>query len=321
MIEDVLEHGNLLWVILVSGRSPANMTFEVLFPENRKTEDMLLDVCHEALVRVVTAHLQLPPDVLEEVHMAELWQDIGKDVLCGHSDGLTVITGHGDEWVVHILQLREELYPPLEALARCQETHGNVMRPVVDAVEQWNLPLVSLHLHVLPIHDEFSPESLPVAEIVCHIVVVGQGCQLPCDAPVGRPYAYGIVIGQRPDAGSLEVEIEERFLPFPAMINAEPASTILALVSSKAISGTTLLRVHAPAELTGDMASTSGFLRMDMFNSGNTAILCYEAGFLRARNETLSKEALSTGHYAPFFAVNTQLKPLPSSVPELKLPP
>jgi len=102
-------------------RSPANVTFEVGFPENRNMEDVFLNIFEEWLICFVTAHPKRLSDVLKEMNMAYLDDDVGKDVLCSLFDCRVIIAGHGYERVVCILEPREELHPPPEALRCCEE--------------------------------------------------------------------------------------------------------------------------------------------------------------------------------------------------------
>jgi len=116
MLKDALKDGELQRIIVVSWRSPTNVAFEVLFAEDGYVKDVLLDIMEEAVVVLTTAYAKVPSDVLEEVNMTHLNEDIRKDVLCSHLDRLIVITRDCHKRIIHILELREELYPRFKAL-------------------------------------------------------------------------------------------------------------------------------------------------------------------------------------------------------------
>ena len=177
MLEDTLEDSELQRVIVVSWRSPTNVAFEVLFAEDGYVKDVLLDIVEEAVVVLTASYSKVPSDVLEEVNMTHLNEDIRKDVLCSHLDRLIVITRDCHKRIIHILELRKELYPCFKALRGGKEADGNVMCSVINAIEKGNLLLVPLHLHELSVYHNLSSKAFPVAVVVCHIVVVRKSFQ------------------------------------------------------------------------------------------------------------------------------------------------
>lgn len=114
--EDMIHRCNLDVVILVLRAAPPNASFESIFTEHRNIENVFLNVFEECYVVFNGAHSKLFPDVLEEVHMADLYDDIGEDILCRLFDCRIIITCHGNKRVIHILEFREELHPSFEAL-------------------------------------------------------------------------------------------------------------------------------------------------------------------------------------------------------------
>lgn len=72
VVEDMLERSDLERIIVVAGRSPADVTFQVRLAEVREIEDLLFDVCEEVPVSLFATDFECSPDVLEEVDVAEL---------------------------------------------------------------------------------------------------------------------------------------------------------------------------------------------------------------------------------------------------------
>lgn len=272
MGKDMLEGGNFHHIILVSWESPADVAFQILLPKDRNIEDVLLKVCEETPVGFLAPDLERPPDVLEEMHMTQLDDDAREDVSGCHPDGFVIVTGDGDERVVRILELLEVLHPGLKALGGSEEADRDIVRQVVDAVEERNLLLVALHGYVLAVHNEGAPESLPVAVPGGDVIVVGELLKLRNKARI-RPIEASVDSrSERSDTRTLEVEVEERFCLFPAMIHAEPAPAIIAQVSLQSIAGAFPPGVEASTGFAGNaVASGSPFLRVNMFKVGKVA--------------------------------------------------
>lgn len=274
MLKDMLESGDLERIILMLWRPPPDVALKIVLPKDRNPEDMLFDITEEALVVLVTPDPEIVPDVLEEMDMAELREDIGEDVFRSHFDGFIVVTGDRDERVIRILEFREVLHPCLEALGGCKEADRNVMGSVIDAVEQGDFLLVAFHRHILPIHDDLPAEAPPIAVIVCDVVVMGQRMELCKDFLVGCSDADIAAAGERTDACSLEVQIQERFFLLPAVINAEVPVTIIAVVPIEASPGSFPARTQTPAKFAGTVAWLSVFLGVSMFVGEKTASVC-----------------------------------------------
>jgi len=75
------------------------------------------------------------------------------------------------------------------------------------------------------------------------------------------------------------MEIKQRFLLLPAMINAEPSVAIDAAVPFQTIACAFFQSVEAVTLLAGRIAVRSPFLRVDMFKVGKMASLCYKILF------------------------------------------
>ena len=163
--------------------------------------------------------------------MAELDQNIWEDVLCGHPDRRVIITGDRHERVVHVLKLREVLYPCFEAFGGREEADGDIVGSVIDAVEEGNLLLVAPHSDVLPVHDDLTSEAFSIAVIMRNAVVMRKLVELCHELSVGRSNTNAFSTGKGADACSLQVQIEKRFSFFAAMINAEVPMTIITVVS------------------------------------------------------------------------------------------
>ena len=170
--EDVLERLDLHRIVVVAWGSPTDMTFQVLLPEVREIEDLLFEICEKVPVGLLAADFEGSSDVFQEVDVAELDDDTGVDRSCCQADGFIVVADNAQEFVARILEFREELEQRLVVLRGCKQTNGNIVREIVDAVDERNLLVVALHCHVLPVHDEKAAEALRVAVLECHIVVV-----------------------------------------------------------------------------------------------------------------------------------------------------
>jgi len=96
-------------------RAPTNTCFETIFSKHRNTKDMSFDVFEEIHVVLASANTKLFSNVFKEMHMADLNNDIRKDILCCLFDSRIVITGDRDERVIHVLEFCEELPPSFEA--------------------------------------------------------------------------------------------------------------------------------------------------------------------------------------------------------------
>ena len=116
VLEDMIHDSNLHIVILMFRRTPPDAGFESVFPEHGNIENMFLDIVEEAYVVLVRAYPECFSDVLQEVYMADLYDDIREDVLCCLRNCRVVIASHRDKWVIHVLEFREELLPCFKTL-------------------------------------------------------------------------------------------------------------------------------------------------------------------------------------------------------------
>ena len=266
MIEDVPEGRNLHRVIPVPWESPADVALEVLLPEERKGEDVLLEVREETPVGFLAPDLEGSADVLEEMDVTELDDDVREDVSGCHSDGLVIVAGEGNKRVIRIFELLEVLHPSLKALGGCKEADWDVMRPVVDAVEERNLLLVTLHCNVLAVHNEGASEAFPIAVPGGDVVVVREPCQLCDDSRVRSIEAPADPRRKRTNARALEVEIQEGFCLFPAVIDAETFPAIVAAMPLQTVARAIPAGAQTATELARrTMALCSLFLEVNMF--------------------------------------------------------
>lgn len=112
----VIHDCNLYIVILVLRRAPTDACFQTTLAKHGNAKDMCFYVFEEVHVVLTCTYSKLFSDVLEEVYMADLNNDIGEDIDSCLFDCQIIITRHRDEWVIHVLELCEELYPRLKAL-------------------------------------------------------------------------------------------------------------------------------------------------------------------------------------------------------------
>ena len=270
VLEDMLEGRNLHRVVLVPWESPADVTFEVLFPKEGMGEDVLLKVCEETPVGFLAPNLEGSSDVLEEVDVTELDDDVRKDVSGCHSDGFVIVAGDGDQRVIRILEFLEVLHPGLKALGGSEEADRDVVGQVINAVEERNLPFVALHRNVLSVHNERSSESLAIAVPGSDVVVMGEDCEFSNELPVSSTDALGGTACECANARAFEVQRQDGFGRL-AMIGAEPATAIIALVAIDASPQAFLLRPEATAVWACEMASVSVFFGVNMFKGGKVA--------------------------------------------------
>ena len=102
--------------------------------------------------------------MVEKVHMAELYQTFGEYVSRCHLDRFVVITHHCVLW------LRKELLHGKIIFAQYQNVNRDIVRGVVDAVDERSLLIITLHLHVLAVYNQYSLEPRVVPRY--HVVIV-----------------------------------------------------------------------------------------------------------------------------------------------------
>lgn len=229
VVKDMLECSDLQRVVVVSWRSPADVTFQIRLTEVRKIEDLCLKIFKERSVCLFTAYLQGFSDVLEEMHMAKLHNNAGVDSFCRHADGFIVIADEGEQFIAGVLELYEKLEEGLIILTGCQHADWNVMRQVIDAVDEGDFSVIAFHCDKLSIDDEEAAESLGVAVAEGDLIVVRQGIQLFYNASVSAVRSFADVSCQRADAGTFEMRQQQRVFR-NAVINAETLAAILAAV-------------------------------------------------------------------------------------------
>jgi len=170
--------------------------------------------------------------------MADLDDDIGKHIPGCLPDGRIVITGDRDERVVHVPELREELYPGFKTLRAGEDATGKVMGGVIHAVEEGNLFGVPFHLHILTISYKRTAEAFAIAVVVGNLVVVGKLLKLFYDPPVCRTNTDVSSVSKSADACSFQVKTEKGFCILAAVIDVEPRITILTVKSVYSSSNT-----------------------------------------------------------------------------------
>lgn len=153
------------------------------------------------------------------------------------------------------------------------------MGGVINAVDEGNLPIESFHSNELPIDDETPTKSLGIAVPGSDIVVMRELLEFPHHSLVRRIETAIDPRRQRADARSFDVEIEERFFSFPAMIDAEPCSAIDAAIPFQTIACAFFAGMETVALLARRIAVRSPFLRVDMLKEGKMASLCYKILF------------------------------------------
>lgn len=117
VVENVLECCNLHCIIVVPWRSPADVTLQILLPEEGNREDLLFNIRKKTPIRFFASDFQGSSDVLKKMHMAQLGNTTGKDVCSCHANRFIVVAGDAAQHVAGVLQFREELHQPLVVLA------------------------------------------------------------------------------------------------------------------------------------------------------------------------------------------------------------
>ena len=92
--EDVVHRGDLHGIVLMTRRAPADPGFQPFSAEEGNTEDVLFEVSEETPVGFLAADLEGSANVLQEVHMADLHDATGEDVLRRLACRFILITGH-----------------------------------------------------------------------------------------------------------------------------------------------------------------------------------------------------------------------------------
>lgn len=115
--------------------------------------------------------------------MTELDDATGVHISRCHADGFVVIADESEKLITGVLQFCEKLHECLVILAQSQHANRNVMREVVDAVDEGNLPIITFHRHELSVHDEEATEAFGITVRECDLIVVRKRIKL-CDNPV-----------------------------------------------------------------------------------------------------------------------------------------
>lgn len=137
--------------------------------------------------------------------MAELDDDTGVDVTRCHANGFVVIADDAQQFVASVLELHEELHHGEKVLRRCEEADRNVMREVIDAVDERDLLLVAFYRHILPIDHQEATETFGVAVGEGDLVVVRQRIQFVHNAPVSCINAFADAGSESPRTRALEM--------------------------------------------------------------------------------------------------------------------
>lgn len=215
---------------------------------------MLLEVSEETPIGFLAPDPKRSADVLQKVHMAYLGDTTGVDILRSHANSIVLVTGDAAEWIVRVLEFREELHHCLEILRGSEQADGNVMRDVIHAVDEGNLLVVAFHRHILSIDNQRATESLPVAVPGRDVIVVRKRFQFSYELPVGATDAFLLTMGQRTDARALEMQRED-WLRWTTVIDAEVAGAVVAVVTVDTSPRTFLPCSQTCTKVTSEMAS------------------------------------------------------------------
>lgn len=180
VLEDVIQRRNLQLVIVMTRSTPTNVALQIRLTEERKIENLLFKIAHEHSVGLFATYFECSSDVFEEMHMAELDDTTGVHISGCHANGFIVIADENQQFVAGVLELGEKLDQGLVILRRCEHANRNVMREVIDAIEERNFPIVTLHGHELPVDDQEAAEAFGITVRECDFIVVRQMIKL-CD--------------------------------------------------------------------------------------------------------------------------------------------
>lgn len=181
------------------------------------------------------------------------------------------------------------------------------MCEVIHPIDERNLLLVALYGDILPIDDQRITETLRITVPFGNVVVVRDFLQFPHKLSVRPANAFAMISCKCADACSLEMLGENPFRRF-AIIDAEPAMTIIAVKSSQSSSGSFSYDLKTMTKSTGRGSSRSPFLRVNMLSMGKMASTSYRSTFSGAQNETLSP---LRGHVAQPYSCNHREQILP----------
>lgn len=206
VLKDMLERCNLQSIIVVAWRSPANVTLKVRLTEEGKIKDLLFEISHKSSVRLFAADFEGSSDVLKEMHMTELDDATGVHISSRHADGFIVIADESKQFISGVLELREELHECLVVLRECEHANRNIVREVIDAVDERDLAIVSFHRHKLSIHDEEAAETFWIAVGEGDLIVVRKRIEF-CDNPmVSSIRSFADSRGKCPGACTFQVQ-------------------------------------------------------------------------------------------------------------------
>lgn len=234
VLEDMIERCNLERIIIVPWCSPTDVTFEIRLSQIRKIKDLLFQIFHECPVGFLTSYLQCFPDAFQEMHMTELDHDIGVDGSCRHANGFVVITDEGLEFVAGVLELCEELQQCLVILAGCQHADRNVMREIINAVDERDFLIVAFHCDKLSIDHKEAAEAFRIAVGERDLIVVWKSVQFSDNPVVSSIRSFADVCSDRADTRAFEMR-QKNGLRFPSMIDGETFPAIVTKVSFQAI--------------------------------------------------------------------------------------
>ncbi len=235
VLEDMIERCDLQGIIVVTWSSPANVSFEVCLSQIRKIKDLLFQIFHKTPVGFVAAYLQRLSYVFKKVHMAKLNDYTGVDSSRSHADGFIVIANECQKFVAGVLELGEELQQCLVVLAGSQHADGNIVRQVINAVDERNLLVVALHCDEFAIDDKEAAEAFGIAVGKRDLVVMRKSIQLCYETSVGAIRSFADVCSDRADTRALEMRQKNR-LRFPSMIDGETFPAIIAEMPFQSIS-------------------------------------------------------------------------------------
>ena len=230
VIEDMFEGGDLESIVVVTRSAPTDMTLQIFLAKVWKIKDLFLQISEETPVGLFASYFERSSDVLQEMDVAELDDDAGVDLRGRETDGFVVIADERLQIVAGVLEFREELEHCLEIFRWSEHADGNVVRQVIDAVDERNLPIVAFHSNELSIDNKEATETFGIAVGERDLVIVRESIQFAHERSVGGINALADACSECAGARALEM-CQQDWLFRRAVINTETCTAILAPIS------------------------------------------------------------------------------------------
>lgn len=167
-------------------------------------------------------------NVFKIVVLAELERNAWIKLFKGSWQGLPIIGENDLDGVVQGLQETEECEEGICVFGRDKDPEKNIVRFVINAVDERDFLRISFYLHVLPVHDENARRI--AAEIPCEVDALWETSQFLHDALIHRLSRKFVFISEFTKRNSIDIWNPQWFFLF-SMVNRKRAFTALTKIS------------------------------------------------------------------------------------------